>query len=57
MAAGSLFADMLSTEFVPASHQWLLTVLSIWWAFGQLFGSLVCLYSHAILYKYLPPFL
>lgn len=28
-------------EFVPASYQWLLTVLSIWWAFGQLFGSLV----------------
>ena len=29
------------TEFIPASHQWLLTVLSIWWAFGQLVGSLV----------------
>ncbi|TFK33511.1 MFS general substrate transporter [Crucibulum laeve] len=28
-------------EFVPASHQYLLTVLSIWWAFGQLFGSLI----------------
>ncbi|KAL1745864.1 major facilitator superfamily domain-containing protein [Schizophyllum fasciatum] len=28
-------------EFVPASHQYLLTVLSIWWAFGQLLGSLV----------------
>ena len=28
-------------EFIPASHQWLLTVLSIWWAFGQLVGSLV----------------
>ncbi|EIN13088.1 MFS general substrate transporter [Punctularia strigosozonata HHB-11173 SS5] len=28
-------------EFVPASHQYLLTVLSIWWAFGQLIGSLV----------------
>jgi len=28
-------------EFVPASHQWLLTVLSVWWAFGQLFGSLI----------------
>ncbi|KAG1728431.1 hypothetical protein EDB19DRAFT_159476 [Suillus lakei] len=28
-------------EFIPASHQYLLTVLSIWWAFGQLYGSLV----------------
>ncbi|KAG9309970.1 MFS general substrate transporter [Chiua virens] len=28
-------------EFVPASHQYLLTVLSIWWAFGQLIGTLV----------------
>jgi len=28
-------------EFVPASHQYLLTVLSIWWALGQLLGSLV----------------
>ncbi|KAH9924322.1 MFS general substrate transporter [Epithele typhae] len=28
-------------EFVPASHQWLLTVLSIWWAIGQLVASLV----------------
>ncbi|KZV63897.1 MFS general substrate transporter [Peniophora sp. CONT] len=28
-------------EFIPASHQFLLTVLSIWWAFGQLLGSLV----------------
>lgn len=28
-------------EFVPASHQYLLTVLSVWWALGQLIGSLV----------------
>ncbi|KAF8876390.1 MFS general substrate transporter [Infundibulicybe gibba] len=28
-------------EFVPASHQYLLTVLSIWWAFGQLASSLI----------------
>ncbi|KAI1794987.1 membrane transporter [Ganoderma leucocontextum] len=28
-------------EFVPATHQWLLTVLSIWWAIGQLVGALV----------------
>ncbi|KAI6006136.1 major facilitator superfamily domain-containing protein [Pisolithus albus] len=28
-------------EYVPASHQYLLTVLSIWWAVGQLTGALV----------------
>ncbi|TFY62020.1 hypothetical protein EVG20_g6853 [Dentipellis fragilis] len=28
-------------DFVPSSHQYLLTVLSIWWAIGQLLGSLV----------------
>ncbi|KAI0754771.1 sugar transporter [Daedaleopsis nitida] len=28
-------------EFVPGSHQWLLTVLSIWWAIGQLVTSLL----------------
>ncbi|KAF9055582.1 MFS general substrate transporter [Panaeolus papilionaceus] len=28
-------------EFIPASHQYLLTVLSIWWTLGQLVGSLV----------------
>lgn len=28
-------------EFLPGSHQYLLTVLSIWWAFGQLLASLV----------------
>ncbi|EPT05379.1 hypothetical protein FOMPIDRAFT_84350 [Fomitopsis schrenkii] len=28
-------------EFTPATHQYLLTVLSIWWAVGQLVGSLV----------------
>ena len=36
-------------EFIPASHQYLLTVLSIWWALGQLLGSLVGLF--------LPPFI
>ena len=29
-------------DFIPCSHQYLLTFMSIWWAFGQLFGSLVC---------------
>ncbi|KAG6848567.1 hypothetical protein H0H93_015859 [Arthromyces matolae] len=28
-----------SSEFIPASHQYLLTVLSIWWALGQLLAS------------------
>ncbi|PCH39857.1 major facilitator protein [Wolfiporia cocos MD-104 SS10] len=28
-------------EFIPASHQYLLTILSVWWAIGQLIGSLV----------------
>ncbi|GAV98699.1 MFS general substrate transporter [Lentinula edodes] len=28
-------------EFIPQSHQWLLTLLSAWWALGQLFASLV----------------
>lgn len=28
-------------EAVPATHQYLLTVLSVWWAFGQLLGALV----------------
>ncbi|KJA13429.1 hypothetical protein HYPSUDRAFT_195756 [Hypholoma sublateritium FD-334 SS-4] len=28
-------------EFVPQQNQYLLTVLSIWWAFGQLIGSLI----------------
>ncbi|KAJ3732724.1 MFS general substrate transporter [Lentinula guzmanii] len=28
-------------EFIPKSHQWLLTLLSAWWALGQLFASLI----------------
>ncbi|KAF8960537.1 major facilitator superfamily domain-containing protein [Flammula alnicola] len=28
-------------EFVPPTHQYLLTILSIWWEFGQLIESLV----------------
>ncbi|KAI0255593.1 MFS general substrate transporter, partial [Lactifluus subvellereus] len=28
-------------DFIPSSHQYLLTVFSIWWAIGQLLGSLV----------------
>ncbi|KAI0299054.1 major facilitator superfamily domain-containing protein [Multifurca ochricompacta] len=28
-------------DFIPSSHQYLLTILSIWWAIGQLLGSLL----------------
>jgi hypothetical protein len=42
----AIFVFMSSfAEFVPASHQYLLVVLSIWWAFGQLIGSLVLWFS------------
>jgi hypothetical protein len=30
------------SDFMPASHQYLLTFLSIGWTSGLLFGSLVC---------------
>lgn len=36
-----LYTNITPIEFISASHQCLLTVLSIWWAFGQLVGSLV----------------
>ena len=39
---GNLPVDTsLFLEFVPASHQWLLTVLSVFWPLGQLIASLV----------------
>lgn len=28
-------------DFIPSSHQYLLTILSIWWTIGQLIGSLI----------------
>jgi MFS family permease len=28
-------------EFMPGTHQWLLTFLSIWWAIGQVVASLI----------------
>lgn len=28
-------------EFIPAKKQWLLTLLSAWWAVGQVVGSLI----------------
>ena len=29
-------------DFIPTSHQYVLTFMSIWWTFGQLFATLVC---------------
>ncbi|CDO69892.1 hypothetical protein BN946_scf184884.g51 [Trametes cinnabarina] len=37
----AIFLGSSHTKFSPPSHQYLLTVLSIWWAVGQLVGSLV----------------
>jgi MFS family permease len=31
----------LFLEFLPGSHQWLLTLLSVWWAIGQVVASLI----------------
>jgi hypothetical protein len=31
----------LCVDFLPSSHQYLLTILSIWWVIGQLLGSVV----------------
>lgn len=28
-------------EFIPGKHQYLLTLLSVWWAIGQVAGSLI----------------
>ncbi|OJA13521.1 hypothetical protein AZE42_10523 [Rhizopogon vesiculosus] len=40
--AGTLPVDStIFLDFVPASHQYLLTTLSIWWSVGQLIPSLV----------------
>ncbi|KAJ8474774.1 hypothetical protein ONZ45_g15837 [Pleurotus djamor] len=39
---GNLPVDgALFLEHIPKSHQWLLTLLSAWWALGQLFASLI----------------
>jgi len=34
-------AKSRTVDFIPSSHQYLLTILSIWWTIGQLIGSLV----------------
>ena len=39
---GNLPVDgTLFIEFIPGKHQYLLTLLSIWWAIGQVVGSLI----------------
>ncbi|KAF9223244.1 MFS general substrate transporter [Gyrodon lividus] len=39
---GNLPVDgALYLEHIPPSHQWTLTLLSVWWAFGQLGASLI----------------
>jgi MFS family permease len=41
-AGGNVPVDnMIFLEFVPASHQYLLTALSVWWIVGQLIVSLI----------------
>ncbi|KAJ9144215.1 Hexose transporter [Pleurostoma richardsiae] len=41
-AGGNVPVDnMIFLEFVPGSHQYLLTALSTWWIFGQLVVSLI----------------
>ncbi|KAF5005661.1 hypothetical protein FDECE_7917 [Fusarium decemcellulare] len=41
-AGGNVPVDnMLFLEFLPASHQYLLTAISAWWIFGQLIVSLI----------------
>jgi hypothetical protein len=32
-------------EFIPGKQQWLLTLLSVWWAIGQVVGSLIAVSS------------
>lgn len=39
---GNLPVDgALFLEFLPGSHQYLLTLLSLWWAVGQVVASLI----------------
>ncbi|ETS83213.1 hypothetical protein PFICI_05089 [Pestalotiopsis fici W106-1] len=41
-AGGNVPVDnMIFLEFIPESHQYLLTALSVWWIFGQLVVSLI----------------
>ncbi|KAK4051428.1 hypothetical protein OIV83_002912 [Microbotryomycetes sp. JL201] len=40
---GNLPVDgALYLEFIPNSHNWTLTLLSVWWAVGQVVASLIC---------------
>jgi hypothetical protein len=37
VSVGNLPVDSaVFLEFIPGTHQYLLTVMSVWWAFGQL---------------------
>ncbi|ORX38077.1 MFS general substrate transporter [Kockovaella imperatae] len=41
-AGGNLPVDgTMFLEFIPGPHQYLLTFLSVWWAIGQVIGSLI----------------
>lgn len=41
-AGGNLPIDgVMFLEFIPGSHQYLLTFLSVWWAIGQVVGTLI----------------
>ena len=37
----TIVAGAIFLEVIPKTHQWLLTLLSVWWALGQLLASLV----------------
>ena len=42
MSQGNLPVDgALFLEFLPGNVQWLLTLLSVWWAIGQVVASLI----------------
>ena len=36
-------------EFIPGKHQYLLTLLSVWWAIGQVAGSLIAVRTGGII--------
>lgn len=44
---GNLPVDgTLFIEFVPGAYQYLLTLLSVWWAIGQVVSSLIAVSAH-----------
>ena len=41
--AGNMVLDgAVFLEFIPNTHRYLLTLLSVWWAIGQVVASLIC---------------